>query len=621
MYQDFKFDYKKLGLKAGLEIHAQLQSDRKLFCHCKPKLLLPSKPDYRFERRFRPVLGEMGDFDSGMLVEFEKSYRVIYETFNDESICTYEMDETPPFEPDLESIKIGYKISDFFNCQSPVDEIIFNRKQYLDGSIPTGFQRTTVVARDGFVRLNGKKIRINNVLIEEDSARRIRFNDRVDRTVYFNLDRLGIPLTEIITNHEDCSSPEELFNAAMLIGMSLRILGVAKRGIGTVRQDINISISGGARVELKGVQDIRNIEKFVKHEIYRQVSLLEIKDELLQRGLTAESFQPNFIDVSSAIYQLPGNEVSFAVRLPRCKGIFLKEVQPNKTFGEEIFDRCELITGISMDNMSHSDKPAHWLDTERVEDVLNLSEDDAYIIIKGNQDNVLHALNRLNERISLALTGVPQETRRVNTETGNSEFLRVIHGKDRMYSDTDTPPVSISPEIRNVSNDVFIKPWELFEQYSLDIFEIDFLIDNEFYNDFGVLAKDFPEKVRSILGYFQFITSIVRKLGLSFHTLAKHGYQDIIKDLLNKRISKDDIPEILKNICSGDKYIKLRDKFVIDVVISKEIVSTINIILHKTSNNISTESPRKLFSIVRTHFPMLKTEQIIYAINTIKDSM
>jgi glutamyl-tRNA(Gln) amidotransferase subunit E len=171
--------------------------------------------DYHFERYFRPVLGELGDFDAGMLVEFEKRYRVIYETFGD-NICTYEMDETPPFSPCKDTIEKGFLLSRFLNCESPVNEVIFNRKQYLDGSITTGFQRTTIIARDGFINVQNQKIRINNVLIEEDAARRVNFLDRASRTVYFNLDRLGIPLTEIITNHLDCHNPITLQKIGLL---------------------------------------------------------------------------------------------------------------------------------------------------------------------------------------------------------------------------------------------------------------------------------------------------------------------------------------------------------------------------------------------------------------------
>ncbi len=613
--QELNYNYSEIGLKVGLEVHAQLISNRKLFCHCKPQLLPAHlEPDYLFERRFRPVLGEMGDFDSGMLVEFEKSYRVIYETFNDYNICTYEMDETPPFMPCMKTIQNGFKISSFFNCASPVDEIIFNRKQYLDGSIPTGFQRTAIIARDGFINLKDKNVRINNVLIEEDAARRVRFYDRSDRNVYFNLDRLGIPLTEIITNHEDCTTPEELLQLGMLIGLSLRILGVGKRGIGTIRQDVNISVSGGSRVELKGIQDFRQIKKYVDREIFRQLALLDIKNDLLERGINKNDFQPNFIDVSSATRDLTKAMVAFAVRLPKCKGIFIRQVQPEKTFSEELFDRCELIAGIPMRNMTHSDDPASWLDLLRINEVLNLHEKDAFVIIKGDQKSVLHALNRLRERMIQALECIPQETRRVNSITGNNEFLRVIHGKDRMYSDTDTPPISISDEMKFHSVDL-IKPWELFANFPIDVFDLDFLFDNEFYSDFTTLVKEYPENTRAILGHFQKISCIIHQQNLGRQVLSKHGYTNLIRDLITNKISKDSLKDILVKIDSGYSYDEIKEKYEFIIQeISLDQYRKLKVILDETLNSLNQNNRKKMFYVIKTHFPMLKSEQIAKAI-------
>ncbi|WP_455463028.1 Glu-tRNA(Gln) amidotransferase subunit GatE [Candidatus Hodarchaeum mangrovi] len=613
--QELNYNYSEIGLKVGLEVHAQLISNRKLFCHCKPQLLPAHlEPDYLFERRFRPVLGEMGDFDSGMLVEFEKSYRVIYETFNDYNICTYEMDETPPFMPCMKTIQNGFKISSFFNCASPVDEIIFNRKQYLDGSIPTGFQRTAIIARDGFINLKDKNVRINNVLIEEDAARRVRFYDRSDRNVYFNLDRLGIPLTEIITNHEDCTTPEELLQLGMLIGLSLRILGVGKRGIGTIRQDVNISVNGGSRVELKGIQDFRQIKKYVDREIFRQLALLDIKNDLLERGINKNDFQPNFIDVSSATRDLTKAMVAFAVRLPKCKGIFIRQVQPEKTFSEELFDRCELIAGIPMRNMTHSDDPASWLDLLRINEVLNLHEKDAFVVIKGDQKSVLHALNRLRERMIQALECIPQETRRVNSITGNNEFLRVIHGKDRMYSDTDTPPISISDEIKFHSVDL-IKPWELFANFPIDVFDLDFLFDNEFYSDFATLVKEYPENTRVILGHFQKISCIIHQQNLGRPVLSKHGYTNLIRDLITNKISKDSLKDILVKIDSGYSYDEIKEKYEFIIQeISLDQYRKLKVILDETLNSLNQNNRKKMFYVIKTHFPMLKSEQIAKAI-------
>lgn len=484
-------DYEKLGFRAGLEIHAQIKSKRKLFCHCKPIRTPPrSKPDYTFERRFRPVLGEMGDYDVGMLIEFEKDYRVRYYTFREPyGICTYEMDETPPFFPDQEAIDVGFYLAHYYNCQSLVDELIFNRKQYLDGSITTGFQRTAVLGRDGWILVNNRKIRISNFNVEEDAARRVDFNDRTDRAVFFNLDRLSIPLVEIITNHEDCRSCQDLHDLALLLGLGLRITGKGVRGIGSIRQDVNISINRGNRVELKGVQNITMLQTYVDREIQRQLALIELMDELKGRGVQESDFEHYYIDVHDPVDKIgdltKSNEwIAFAVRLPKCRGLLSREVQPGKPFALEIFDKAELISGLPTAQMFHSDDSPTWMKENNANEVfkrvLGLQEEDAFILAVGEPNRVIHTLKKIIERMKLALKGVPQETRRV-LPNGNSEFLRVIHGKDRLYPDTDTEGIPIAPERlkRILSKYQPPKPWDLVERSDLTLVEVSLIAKDE----------------------------------------------------------------------------------------------------------------------------------------------
>ena len=295
-----KIDFKKMGFRAGLEVHHQIDTKRKLFCNCEAKLS-NGEPDYRFERYFRPVLGEMGDFDAGMLIEFEKGYRVIYHAF-EETVCCYEQDEQPPFWPDLKAIYKGYELAHWLNFTALVDEVVVSRKQYLDGSITTGFQRTMIVARDGYVPINGKKIRLSNLTVEEDAARKIK-TENFGRTVYYNLDRLGIPLVEVITDHRDCDNPYDLQRLAEYIGLTLRLSGIGRRGIGTVRQDVNISISGGNRVEIKGVQDLNSFVKLAKREVARQDMLLRIKKELEERALRKKELEHTYTDFTELFDQ------------------------------------------------------------------------------------------------------------------------------------------------------------------------------------------------------------------------------------------------------------------------------------------------------------------------------
>jgi glutamyl-tRNA(Gln) amidotransferase subunit E len=510
MLEPKNVDFKKLGFRAGIEVHHQIRSDRKLFCRCPPILEEdPENMDYTFYRYFRPVLGEMGDFDPGMLVEFEKGYKVIYYAC-ERNTCTYEMDETPPFYPDVEAIKKGFILAFYFNCSALAEEIVVNRKQYLDGSITTGFQRTFIIGRDGWVPVNGKKVRITNVYIEEDAARRVEWQDTADRTVYFNLDRLGVPLTEVITDHRDVETPEELIELAKQIGRVLRISHIGRRGIGVARQDVNLSIEGGNRVEIKGVQDLSLFDLTCRHEAVRQHALTEVSKEMKKRGIKKEDFEHTYVDVSH-VFKLDKGGKAFVTIFPKMRGVFGTEIQPNKDFGEDIFEKSMLITGIPREDHFHSDEmeadavrkrsdhPCRLpIDEKRYEEicsVLNPEPKDAFILVVGSERRAMHAMKKIVERTKMALDGVPQETRRLLLN-GNSEFLRVIHGKERIYPDTDTPPIVISKDmVEECKNKVGKRPWEishnLATKFNFSQNQVDLLIRTEKVDKFC----DYTEKI------------------------------------------------------------------------------------------------------------------------------
>ena len=481
MLNPHDIDFKALGFRAGLEIHHQLKSKRKLFCRCPAELstVLQKEPEYTFQRRFRAVMGEMGDYDPGMLVEVEKGYLVTYHA-DSEHICTYEMDETPPFEPDEEAIDAAFHIAFLFHCRSPVDEIVVNRKQYLDGSITTGFQRTCIVARDGYVEiLNGKKIPITNILVEEDAARKIRTEDRA-RSVYYNLDRLGVPLTEIITDHRAIDTPEELMETARMIGMNLRTTGLVRRGIGAVRQDVNLSIAGGRRVEIKGVQDLSIFPKMCALEVCRQQALIDIASTLAKCSIEKEDIDHTYVDISHLFSDLIDGDSAFAVRIPSFEDILLTEIQPGKDLGFEIFEKCRLITGIQDNELFHSGEIRNdairakhhpedlFIDQNadlEIRRILVLDHGDAYIASRGPTNRVFHALKKAVERCKLVFDGVPEETRRM-LPNGNNEFLRVIHGKERLYPDTDTPPIPYPREKTDtIMTNIGPRPLEMGEKY------------------------------------------------------------------------------------------------------------------------------------------------------------
>ncbi|MHA2255373.1 MAG: hypothetical protein ACXAAM_04825, partial [Candidatus Heimdallarchaeaceae archaeon] len=328
--------------------------------------------------------------------------------------------------------------------------------------------------------------------------RRVNWIDTSSRTVYFNLDRLGIPLTEVITEYTDVDTPEELIETAKQIGRVLRLSRVGRRGIGSARQDVNITIEGGDRVEVKGVQDLHLFDLLCRHEVVRQHALIEIMREMKRRGIKKEDYEHTYIDISHVL-NLESGSKAFASVFPKMKGIFGLEVQPNKDFGLEIFEKSMLITGIPREYQFHSDQlednavrnrsdypckvNISQEDYQEICSILNPDLSDAVVVVVGPERKAIHCLKKIVERVKIAVDGVPQETRRF-IQNGNTEFLRVIHGKDRIYPDTDTPPIVISlDKIQEMTKNLKKRPWEVFEdlndKYGFSQDQIDLLIRDE----------------------------------------------------------------------------------------------------------------------------------------------
>ena len=266
MTEEKNIDYPKLKFKAGLEIHQQLDSG-KLYCRC-PSVLRKDNPDLEVSRRLHAVAGEKGEIDVAALYQSSLKKEFVYQFYKD-SNCLIELDEEPPHELDKEALKIAIQIALLFNMTIiPIIQIM--RKTVIDGSNTSGFQRTVMIARDGFVESSLGRVGISGLFLEEDAARIIERGK--DKDIY-RLDRLGIPLVEIVTS-PDLKNAEHAKEVALKIGQIVRSCKV-KRGIGTIRQDINISINKGNRVEIKGMQNMDIFTKVIENEVLRQRQLAE----------------------------------------------------------------------------------------------------------------------------------------------------------------------------------------------------------------------------------------------------------------------------------------------------------------------------------------------------------
>jgi len=287
------FDYKKLGFKSGIEIHSQL-SGHKLFCAC-PTVIRRDKPDFIITRKLRASAGETGQVDQAALHEQKKDKYFIYQGYED-TTCLVETDSEPPHEMNKEAIKTALQVAMMLNCKI-VDEIQVMRKTVVDGSNTSGFQRTALVGRDGFLKIKNKKIRIPGVYLEEEACQVI---DRKKDYDVYNLSRLGIPMIEIATE-PDMSTPEEVKETSAKIGMILRSTGACKRGIGSIRQDVNMSIKNGARTEVKGFQEYKSIPKVIEKEVERQIKLIKAKKKVESSVRKAE---PDF--TTTYLRPMPG---------------------------------------------------------------------------------------------------------------------------------------------------------------------------------------------------------------------------------------------------------------------------------------------------------------------------
>ncbi len=442
-------DYGSIGLKVGIEIHRQLDTRKKLFCDC-PTTMSDADPSVRFLRRLRPTQSELGQVDPAALFEFQKGRAVIYES-DDGTSCLVEMDEEPPKDLNPEAVEIALAASTLTNAE-PVDEIHVMRKIVIDGSNTTGFQRTCVVAMDGWVTVNEKKIPIQQISLEEDAARK---TSESGLTVNYRIDRLGIPLIEISTGPV-ITSPEETERVAKAIGDILRDTGRVKRGLGTVRQDLNVSIRDGALIEIKGVQELDLISKVISYEVSRQLELLLIRGQLVSRGSKEAHIGNEFVDVSTLFSNtksklireaLVSGGVALAVKVPGFGGLLGRELAPGLRLGTEMASRASFWGRVG--GIFHTDElPAYGISEDEVlsmKRTLGCGELDAVVMVADQKDKAVDALTAVVERAREALLGVPTETRTAVAD-GTTRYMRPRPGASRMYPETDVPPVGISQQ-------------------------------------------------------------------------------------------------------------------------------------------------------------------------------
>jgi len=435
--------YQKIGFKCGLEIHQRLLTSEKLFCSCNANKEGDKLP-IKIERTQRAVVGELGEIDKATGFESMKGRRFIYNTYKDTS-CLVEIDEEPPHEINKEALEIAYLIAATFNASLP-DEIEVMRKEVVDGSDPSAFQRTMLIGYGGFLELNGRKIHIPSIFLEEESSG-IESSD--SEVVIYNVNRLGIPLIEIDTDPE-IKDPDEAKEVAMRIGTLLRLTGKVQRGIGTIRQDVNVSIKDGARIEIKGFQELEVMDEIIDNEIERQQKLIEISKKLKERKAevgeaidVTDIFSNTNTKIIKNVIEKKG--VVLAARLSGFKGLVGMEINPDRRLGSEISDYAK-IAGVGGIIHSDEDLKSYGISEEEISNLYNrlgIKENDAFILIAGEKEMTEKAISLARYRAEYAIKGVPPETRGIDSKKNITRFLRPLPGGARMYPETDEKPILV----------------------------------------------------------------------------------------------------------------------------------------------------------------------------------
>ena len=428
-------------MKAGLEIHQQL-STGKLFCDCPAEL--SETVTASVVRRLRATGGENHAVDAAVAFQAAKGLQYRYEATS--TSCLVELDEEPPHALNPEAVEVALTMALLLRAR-PVDEVEVMRKIVVDGSNTSGFQRTALLAVDGELKIGERRYSIPSICLEEDAARKVREGQG---EVCYRLDRLGIPLIEIATGPE-IRSGTEAREVAEEIGALLRSTRRVRRGIGTIREDVNVSTEGGARVEIKGVQELRLLERYCQGEESRQRFLLKVRDELVRRGASVPDDPPTEVThlVSpSAKGGLAGavrhGGVVLGIRLAGFGGLLRSPPDGTERLGRELADHARA-TGLK--GLVHSDElPGYGLDERIVGQLrseLKCGPNDAFVLLAAEDAAPAErAIAVVRQRARAAIVGVPEETRDPLPD-GRTRYSRPLPGRDRMYPETDVPPVPI----------------------------------------------------------------------------------------------------------------------------------------------------------------------------------
>jgi glutamyl-tRNA(Gln) amidotransferase subunit E len=568
-------DFKQLGFKAGIEIHQELNT-KKLFCDCS-SYMKEEKLVSEVSRKMRAVTGETGKIDTASSYEQIRDRNFIYHAYEKEA-CLVETDEEPPHNVNNDAFMVALGVSKLFKLNTP-DSLCVMRKTVTDGSAVSGFQRTILVGiegKDSFIHTSKGKVKITQLNLEEDAC---KIEKKEENKVYYSLSRLGIPLLEIGTD-ASLKDPEHVKEAALEIGTILRSFNV-KRGIGTIRQDVNVSIAGGARVEVKGWQDLGKLEELVKNEVLRQYNLLEIKKELIKRGL--KTFKKDTDEVTEIFKNTESKIIAdlikaggkvYSVVLPKFSGLLKRDVCTGKTFGKEL---SEYAKAYGTKGMIHTDEDLSKYKLEREFGKLKKKDEDLVIIISEKEDVAKKAIEAIYERALYCLTGIPEETRIPNHNDATSSYARPLPGAHRMYPETDVANIKVTekmlgsielPELISDKIDRYCKDYQIEKGTAKELVR-------EGYDFEGYIKKYREIEPKFIAQVLVEMPKEIKKRFQKEIEIEKH-VSEIFEKLDMGEISKDAVFEILGDIVNNRKADYTKFKILNPEELETEIVKIIS---------------------------------------------
>ena len=552
-----KIDYKDIGFLCGLEIHQRLLTEHKLFCKC-PAVINLSSPEVKITRRQRAVAGELGNIDMSASFEEKKSRDFVY-AINGNNACLVDIDEEPPGEINRDALLTALSMADALSMKIPY-EVQPMRKGVVDGSNPSAFQRTMVVGLDGSIKLHGRTLRIPSISLEEESAGIIKTEQGVAE---YDCQRIGIPLIEIDTD-QYIKDPEEAKEAALYIGKMMRITGRVQRGIGSIRQDVNVSISDGARVEIKGLQEVAYLDRYVENEVLRQIALTEIKKELKRRRAKVEKAKSLTMILKETKSRLISSNLQsggavYGFKLEGFGGLLGKEVNPDRRLGTEISDYAKMagVKGLIHSDEKLSDYGITSAEEKAIREELGAKKNDAFIIITGEGAQVENAIFYTAGRAKGAIEGVPSETRGVHdTKLFTTKFLRPIPGGARMYPETDVLPVTIEKRVREEAHTISPDIERTLSEFKRELGSEE--LANQMLASYRLdLYKKLSSETKAEK---KFIANILLQ---KFVELSRNGYKTdsieeaelvkAFKEYASGKITKKGVEELIKGLAEGGK--------------------------------------------------------------------